>query len=315
MSRYTRVVRRCLGCTVLFVLILTLCTNSWTWSSQLRDQFLTLGRILSSAEDYASTSNQCVIPLPPLSQPPAPVNLWGSLTPEEMMMINDWLFDPARNLNLTVGEHAALSDNLVFRIEADRPPKAIALAYLSSPSEGRLPEKYARVTIHHGARKDENGGPVIKDYLVGPLPIDDRRTVMTPLTEVYHRDEIPFNARAHTKPSELSPFLATLMSPIAEVTQVSTRLKHVLLYLCLCQDLLGGVFHGKQNDTLISAGSGPMSFDGSFRRTWLSWSRNVAGSWLHPLGFYLYVDSSGTDSNKWKLLKVRTCSLLSQSSE
>lgn len=71
------------------------------------------------------------------------------------------------------------------------------------------------------------------------------------------------------------------------------------------KDLLGGVYHNKDNDTLLSAGSGPLSLDGSFRRTWVSWRRGVAGSWLHPVGFYLYVDCSGTDRNEWKILKVR----------
>lgn len=47
-----------------------------------------------------------------------------------------------------------------------------------------------------------------------------------------------------------------------------------------------------------------MSFDGSFRRTWVSWRRNVPGPWLHPLNLFLYVDISGTDRNMWELLKV-----------
>ena len=75
------------------------------------------------------------------------------------------------------------------------------------------------------------------------------------------------------------------------------------------QDLFGGVALGLLNDTLIAGASGPLSFDGSFRRTWVSWRRNVAGPWLHPVSFFQYVDFSGTDPAQWKLLKVSLSAL------
>ena len=59
------------------------------------------------------------------------------------------------------------------------------------------------------------------------------------------------------------------------------------------------------NDTLMASASGPLSFDGSFRRTWVSWRKNLPGPWLHPVNFFQYVDFSGTDTEQWKLLKVR----------
>lgn len=58
------------------------------------------------------------------------------------------------------------------------------------------------------------------------------------------------------------------------------------------------------NDTFMAVASGPMSFDGSFRRSWVAWRRSVPGPWLHPLNLFLYVDISGTDPSQWKLLKV-----------
>jgi hypothetical protein len=51
--------------------------------------------------------------------------------------------------------------------------------------------------------------------------------------------------------------------------------------------------------------AGPWSFDGSFRRGWVSWRRNVPGPWIHPINFFQYVDVSGSDPNQYKLLKVR----------
>jgi primary-amine oxidase len=51
--------------------------------------------------------------------------------------------------------------------------------------------------------------------------------------------------------------------------------------------------------------SGPFSFDGSFRRLWMTWRRNHAGSYILPVNFYQYLDVSGTDPSQWKILKVR----------
>ncbi|PSS37788.1 hypothetical protein PHLCEN_2v389 [Hermanssonia centrifuga] len=174
----------------------------------------------------------CPSALPPPAMPPVDVNLWASLTPTEIMIVNEWLFEPSRDLNLTAGDHAVLSDNLVFRIEAYRPSKASALAYLSSPSWENLPDRFAKVTIHHGARNDQDGGPVIREYLVGPLDVREDMTIKR-LTEIYHREEIPFNARAYTKPAELAPFLASIMTPLAEVTLVRNLLVRFVVSLLI----------------------------------------------------------------------------------
>lgn len=50
--------------------------------------------------------------------------------------------------------------------------------------------------------------------------------------------------------------------------------------------------------------SGPFSFDGSFRRLWMTWRRAGAGAYLLPVNFYQYIDVSGTDTSQWKTLKV-----------
>jgi primary-amine oxidase len=71
------------------------------------------------------------------------------------------------------------------------------------------------------------------------------------------------------------------------------------------QDLFNATVTGQTNDTLVAAMAGPWSFDGSFRRGWVSWRRNVPGPWIHPINFFQYVDVSGSDPNQYKLLKVR----------
>ena len=49
---------------------------------------------------------------------------------------------------------------------------------------------------------------------------------------------------------------------------------------------------------------GPFSYDGSFRRLWMTWKRNTAGSFILPVNFYNYIDVSGTDTAQWKILRV-----------
>lgn len=155
------------------------------------------------------------------SQPPAadstpvPVNPWRSLTIPELADIRAWLEDPARDLNLTEVRSSKTSDNIIFLIEAYQPAKDAAIAYLASPSPATLPERHARVTIHHGGW----AVPVVKDYLVGPLPVG-AATSMRPLTEIYHNGEIPFNARGVSHLDEMGVVLAELNAPIADILQV-----------------------------------------------------------------------------------------------
>ncbi|EIN14536.1 amine oxidase catalytic domain-containing protein [Punctularia strigosozonata HHB-11173 SS5] len=226
---------------------------------------------------------QCPSNLPPPAQPPAPTNPWSSLTVDDTTEIARWLESDSLGLNLTLSHNAQLSDNYIFHIDALRPAKADALAYLNAPSEKTAPARYARVTIHHGSAAE----PYIQDYRVGPLPCTGE-TKIEPLTEIYHRNPIPYHARGFLDPRELAPLARKIIAPLAEVTQ----------------DLFGGVALGFENDTLVTGASGPWSFDGSFRRFWISWRRNVPGPWLHPVNFFQYVDVSGTDAEQWKLLKI-----------
>ncbi|KAE9386715.1 amine oxidase catalytic domain-containing protein [Gymnopus androsaceus JB14] len=260
-----------------------LAVNSTTSQGRKRLAFLILLTIgilalfIDRPEDGLNKLEQCVAPIPPIAKPPAPLNLWASLTIPETTSIQKWLEDPERNFNLTRVVDSALSDNVIFHIETYYPSKVEALAYLAG---GDIPEKYARVTIHHGGDKV----PVVRNYLVGPLPIGND-TAMKPLTDIYHESDIPYNARGFISPAE-SEGIRALITP--ELTDVM-------------QDLFGDP---NIASTLDAGASGPFSFDGKRRRTWLSWRKNLPGSFLHPVGFYLYVDISGTDPSLWKVLKT-----------
>ncbi|KAH8100993.1 amine oxidase catalytic domain-containing protein, partial [Cristinia sonorae] len=229
-------------------------------------------------EDGSRSLEQCPANIPPKATPPAPVNVWASLSITETVAVTEWLSSEDRDLNLTRADEGGLSDNLIFLVEAYRPSKSAALAYLDAPSDDTLPPRFARVTVHHGAAPE----PYIQDYLVGPLPISER-TTWSNLTDIYHRDPIPFHARGYTG----GPFVE--MEPLFQ--QILTPLRSVV------KDLFG-------SHTFEAGVTGPFSFDGSFRRGWVNWRRSGSGNWLQPIGFYQYVDVSGNDPSKWKVLKV-----------
>lgn len=108
------------------------------------------------------------------------------------------------------------------------------------------------------------------DYLIGPLPIS-HQTSIRPLSEHYH-NPVPLNARSTFNWTVIAQFASKLLEPLNEATL----------------DLFNG---SVSENTLIAAGQGPMSYDGSWRRSWLQLRRNVPGSWLHGLDFYLYVSN------------------------
>lgn len=176
---------------------------------------------------YNDAIQQCPSGVPAPASPPAPVNLWAPLDLEDAVQIRRWLEAPDRGLNLTrVDTRYSSSDNMLYNLETYYPSKAEALAYLAevealveSPSSIPPPDRYARVTIHHGARLE----PVVKDYLVGPLPVGTW-TEMRELKNIYHRDDIPFHARGFAVNSELQKFLGRMMIPFAEATMVSLAL-------------------------------------------------------------------------------------------
>jgi primary-amine oxidase len=177
--------------------------------------------VLSDDLVYPSADNggalqRCPANVPLPAKPPASVNLWASLTIGETTEISQWLNMPEQGLNLTRADNATISDNVIYLIESYRPSKADALAYLAEPIDAMLPDRYARVTVHHGGIKL----PLIRDYLVGPLPVS-AKTSMRNLTNIYHREDIPYNARGYLVATEMSPLIQDVAPRLAEVTQVS----------------------------------------------------------------------------------------------
>ncbi|KAF8805988.1 amine oxidase catalytic domain-containing protein [Phlegmacium glaucopus] len=229
-----------------------------------------------------STISRCASSLPRMALPPVPVNLWASLTIPETSAISAWLEAPERNLNLSHPRGSIATDNVIYGIETYYPPKSDAIAYLDNSAASPPPARFARVTIHHGGVPV----PAVMDYLVGPLPLGPQ-TAIRRLKEIYHRDDIPYNARGFGNIEEIPLFLARKIAPVAHAIE----------------ELFGGVVRGYENDTLAAGFVGPFSYDGSYRRIWMTWRRNTAGSFILPVNFYNYIDVSGTDTSQWKILK------------
>ncbi|TFK18079.1 amine oxidase catalytic domain-containing protein [Coprinopsis marcescibilis] len=232
---------------------------------------------------FPTQLGQCPSNAPPRASPPVPINVWASLNSQDTAQIQAWLESGAGNFNLTKSNGAATSDNSIFNIEAYRPHKNTTLAYLNNPQKAEAPPRVARVTIHHGGLEN----PVVRDYLVGPLPISSRTTVQ-PLKDIYHLEDIPYNARGLGDLSEAFNFMEGVIKPISGAMK----------------DLFGGIMGNGQNDTFTAGPTGPWSYDGSFRRIWVTWRYNTAGSFIQPINFYNYIDMSGTDPSLWKILRI-----------
>ncbi|THU91056.1 amine oxidase catalytic domain-containing protein [Dendrothele bispora CBS 962.96] len=285
--------------------------------------------ISTSSPLYADLKlEQCKSSLPPPAKPPAPVNLWTPLTVAEISHIRAWLEHPDRKLNLTrVSQFypfssssqilsstnstaiPSLAHNNIFLIESYPPPKAEALAYLDSedPYKATPPKRYARVTIHHGA---EHPNPMIRDYLVGPIPYirdgevrnggagnrkeDEEEMTLSHLKDIYHLENgtIPWNARGFLNAVDFNVLWRQTQTP--GLVEALEDLFNVSL----------SSNSTSSKPTLTAGASGPFSFTGSFRRTWLSFRRDLPGAWLHPLNFFQYVDMSGTDPSKWYIRKI-----------
>ena len=70
-------------------------------------------------------------------------------------------------------------DNKLLQVDLLQPNKSDALSYLDS--KGAAPKRYARAVILFGATLE----PYTQEYQVGPLPVNNRSTIVTELNYVY----------------------------------------------------------------------------------------------------------------------------------
>ena len=123
-------------------------------------------------------------------------------------------------------------------------------------------DRYARAVINHGQRE------VVIDYLVGPLPLGPHTTIRE-LNEIYSAP-VPLNARTTFNFTRLGAMVVRFMTPIDDITRD--------LYNISVMDR-----------SLTISAQMPVSYDGSWRRTWVQLKRNFPGSFLHSVDFYYLV--------------------------
>ncbi|KAH9918725.1 copper amine oxidase [Epithele typhae] len=102
-------------------------------------------RYASEGAGPAEPLQKCPAGAPPAARPPAATNPFASLTVAETTAIHGWLHAPVRGLNLTAGDKAWMSDNWVYGIEAHRPAKADAVAYLDGARARRRRRVHAAI--------------------------------------------------------------------------------------------------------------------------------------------------------------------------
>ncbi|RXK35243.1 hypothetical protein M231_07497 [Tremella mesenterica] len=200
-------------------------------------------------------------------------NIWKNFDLDQAISLRQWLMSSKLGLNLTLSDESYDNDNFIHYIEIYQPPKDLALSYLNNHSV-QIPQ-YAHAIIHHGPEE------TIRDYLIGPLPISNE-TIMKNIT---YLNPIPLNARNTFNWTILAEYGMKLLLPLEPVFN----------------DLFNASL---VNQTILPAATGPMSYDGKWRRSWVQMRYNVAGSWLHAVDFQFYVDLSGTDPNKYHIIKI-----------
>ncbi|KIO19433.1 hypothetical protein M407DRAFT_30937 [Tulasnella calospora MUT 4182] len=229
-------------------------------------------------------------------------NLWKPLTEQETLSVQEWLYDQ-KELNLTQFTTAGISDNSIWLIELITPNKTEAVSYLDSSSSSTNnrnsnsspPKRYARAILFNGGYSV----PHVKELQVGPLPISSETKAVS-FSYIYQNSTVPgvdgegvfpFNARTTygIESTALGAFIVSFMTDIKDPMN----------------DLIGGAYTGSEDDKLTFSWQGPNSFDGNWRRYWLFFmGRGFGAQYLSPTGFFVYVDTSGSDASTWYVRRV-----------
>ena len=168
-------------------------------------------------------------------------------------------------------------------IELMTPNKTCALKYLDA--EDKEPDRYAHVVLDNRATEH----PYYQDLLVGPLPVDNHTTKITPLNYSYNKNS---NGKVRNLAADSKKMYTEWIYPIAD------SIKDITI------DLFGGVASGAKNDTIDIFEIDPLwQDDGRITRWDAFWNlptTDMDTETLLPLGLYFRSDVTGRDPSKWK---------------
>uniref|UniRef100_A0A8C9PRE8 Amine oxidase n=1 Tax=Spermophilus dauricus TaxID=99837 RepID=A0A8C9PRE8_SPEDA len=217
----------------------------------------------------------------PSAQPwthPAQSQLFADLSPEELTAVMSFL---AQKLGpgLVDAAQARSSDNCVFSVELQLPPKAAALAHLDRG--GPPPAREALAIIFFGGQPQPN----VSELVVGPLP---HPSYLRDVTVERHGGPLPYHRRPMLR-SELVQTWRHLKE--VELPKAPVFLASVLNY---------------NGSTLAPLHSSPRGLRSGDRATWIALYHNVSGLgiFLHPVGLEILLDHSALDPAHWTVQQV-----------
>nr|XP_045015763.1 retina-specific copper amine oxidase isoform X2 [Jaculus jaculus] len=217
----------------------------------------------------------------PRTQPwtrPDQSQLFADLSPEELTAVMSFLTQRLGS-GLVDAAQARPSDNCVFSVELQLPPKAAALAHLDRG--GPIPAREALAIVFFGAQPQPN----VSELVVGPLP---HPSYMRDVTVERHGGPIPY----HRRPM-LSVEFAQLWEHLKEV-----ELPKAPLFLASVLNYNGS--------TLEPLHASPKGFRSGDRATWIALFHNISGLgvFLHPVGLELLLDHKALDPAEWTVQQV-----------
>ncbi|XP_011379470.1 retina-specific copper amine oxidase-like [Pteropus vampyrus] len=209
---------------------------------------------------------------------PGQSQLFADLSREELTAVMSFLTQQL-GPGLVDAAQALPSDNCVFSVELQLPPKAAALAHLD---RGRPPPAREALAIVFFGRQPQ---PNVSELVVGPLP---HPSYIRDVTVERHGGPLPYHRR---------PMLGT------EFAQMWKHLKEV--ELPKAPVFLASVFN-YNGSTLAPLQATPSGLRSGDRTTWIALHHNISGVgiFLHPVGLELLLDHRALDPAQWAVQRV-----------
>lgn len=206
--------------------------------------------------------------------------LFADLSQEELTAVMSFLIQQL-GPGLVDAAQARPSDNCIFSVELQLPPKAAALAHLD---RGRPPPpREALAIVFFGGQAQPN----VSELVVGPLP---HPSYIRDMTVERHGGPLPYHRRPVLRREYLD---IDQMIFDRELPQATGLLHHCC-------------FYERQGRNLVTLTSAPRGLQSGDRATWfgLYYDISGAGFYLHPVGLELLVDHKALDPAHWTIRKV-----------
>ncbi|XP_006156139.1 membrane primary amine oxidase [Tupaia chinensis] len=211
---------------------------------------------------------------------PSQSQLFADLSPEELTAVMSFLTQQL-GPGLVHAAQARPSDNCIFSVELQLPPKAAALAHLDKGSPP--PAREALAIVFFGGQPHPN----VTELVVGPLP---QPSYMRDVTVERHGGPLPY----HRRPVLMREYLdIDQMIFDRELPQAAGLLHHCC-------------FYKGQKRNLVAMNTAPRGLQSGDRATWFGLYYNISGAgfFLHPVGLELLVDHKALDPAHWTIQKV-----------